>query len=451
MAWSWQGESSDADDAADSKVRARCGQFVWPCPRSYFEDAGVRKARKSLLPADLSKEEAGKVFLQVITKCNQLSNMTRLHVFDEPHRKYDKTTGHRARHKHFIFKFQRPFAHARMAQLLAQAGLHGHFSFNLVGYQAYLRYCLTPSSHKLEADLDKDPWNWPPAVTTQQLMSLCQTSLPQMEGRNGAAGRKRSLMTFSEITDAFVENSVRTSQDAWTLAKTRKVAGDETLWNTLGSQADVAVLVHKIVTAWNCESMESGTHVSSPDYTLVNFSSLPDIHERLTWWLQEGHKQVSLILQGAGGLGKTELAWALMHECARGAGFHFLNRFDRLRDVLIGPGQGLVFDEVCLADRTIDDAKSIVDLSKTRDVVARNKDGKLPKHTPRAFSTNWAWDQFWPREARLVEHHAAITRRVLWVHITQDVRRLPNAAVQEEGHFSGSEEEDVFGHGRDAL
>ena len=140
------------------------------------------------------------MFLQALAKCNQQSNISRLHVFDKPHK---KETGQRARHKHFIFKFVRPFAHVRLGHLLAQGNVHGHFSFNLVGYQAYLKYCLVASAHKLAADLDKDPWHWPSHVTTPQLMQLCQQSVPQMEARNGQPGKKRTLMTFSEITDAF--------------------------------------------------------------------------------------------------------------------------------------------------------------------------------------------------------------------------------------------------------
>ena len=427
-------------EPSDAKARARCGQFVWPCPRLYISDVAVRKARKCLIPADLTNEEVGRIFLQVVTKCNQHSNLSRLHVFDEPHKKFDKSTGMRARHKHVIFKFQPPFAHVRMGQLLAQDGLHGHFSFNLTGYQAYLRYCMTPSARKLQADLDQEPWHWPTSLTTQQLQALCQQSCPQMEARNGNPGRKRSLMTFSEMTDAFVENSVRTSKEAWQLAKSRKVAGDDTLFNTLGSQPDVSVLVNKILAAWNCEQMDTGTFVSRPDFLLCRFVPLPDIHSRLLWWLQEGHKHVALVLQGPGGLGKTELACALMHECVKSAGFHFVNRLDRIRDVRFGPSQGLVIDEAFLGDRSIDDAKNVVDLSKTRDIVARNKDGVLPKGTPRILSTNWPWDQFWPKEVREIQHHEAINRRVLWIEITADIRRQMERGRDEESedNFSDS-------------
>ncbi len=40
--------------------------------------------------------------------------------------------------------------------MLAENGVHGHLSFNLVGYPAYLNYCLQPSAKKLLSDIDRD-------------------------------------------------------------------------------------------------------------------------------------------------------------------------------------------------------------------------------------------------------------------------------------------------------
>ena len=107
-------------------------------------------------------------------------------------------------------------------------GMHGHFSFRLIGYIADLRYCLVPSAKKLAADLDTAPWSWPP-VPSANLLALCHQPCPQLEARADAAnagGRKRKLLTFSEITDVFVEGRIRTERDAWMLAKDRKVAVD---------------------------------------------------------------------------------------------------------------------------------------------------------------------------------------------------------------------------------
>ena len=93
-----------------------------------------------------------------------------------------------------------------------------------------------------------------------------------------------------------------------------------------------------------------------------------------------------------------------------------MNRLDRIRDVRFDPSQGLVIDEAFLGDRSIDDAKNVVDLSKTQDIVARNK-------TPRILSTNSLRDQFWPKEVRKIQHHEAINRRVLWIEFPADIRQ----------------------------
>ena len=159
-----------------------------------------------------------------------------------------------------------------------------------------------------------------------------------------------------------------------------------------------------------------------------------------------------MVLYGNSGLGKTEYACALMHAVAPAHVYHFINKVDRVRDVVFSPGDGLVIDETCFVEREIDDVKGLLDVEKGRDVVCRNRDGFIPRGTPRIFSTNWPWELFWPREALCSAHSTAIVRRVLWIHVTADLRlgatthddvadALDDAAAGCYG------EEDVFGLG----
>ena len=122
-----QGESSeeDADQPSSVKTRAMCGQFVWPCPREFPADPAVRKARNFLIPEDVSKETLGQTFKAVLAKHNQLVNLDRLHIFDEPHKKFNAATGLRARHYHIIFRFKAVFAHLQIAKSLREKGLPG--------------------------------------------------------------------------------------------------------------------------------------------------------------------------------------------------------------------------------------------------------------------------------------------------------------------------------------
>ena len=197
--------------------------------------------------------------------------------------------------------------------------------------------------------------------------------------------------------------------------------GNEILYNTLGSHKNVPELVNKVLQAWHCDSglADNDTVVVSASlkYTLTHFIPLPKIDEKLVAWIRGGYKEVVLILSGLGGLGKTGLAKALMAIVCKGSSFHFLNRVDRLRDTFFTPGQGVVLDEVLMADRSVDDLKALLDLEETRDVNCRNRDGRIPAGCPRILSTNWSWSRFWPAEAFLPEHEAGVARRFWWVNV----------------------------------
>ena len=419
------GESSGDDEEAEALPNARgyCGQFVWPCPREYPAQLRCRQLRKWLIPADLSKTDTGLLFKTIVSGCGQGPNLAKLHVFDEPHKRYNRATGVRERHKHIVFKMKTPFAHLRIQKALAAKGVYGHFSFNLVGYIKYLQYCMVPSAKKLPVDIDQEPWSWP-SVEPSVLLALCEKMSAQMDGRNGSTGggRKRKLMSFSEITDSFVEGKIHTEKAAWILAKSRKVCGDDTLFNTLGTVQCVSSLVIKVRKAWDCEAMTGGTLITQPDFHLNQFLRLDYVHEAMLSWVQGGRKVRSLILCGSGGLGKTEFACALMKRVAPAGAFHFINKIDRVRDVVFCPGEGLVVDEACFSNKDVDDLKNLLDLEKSRDVECRNRDGHIPKLTPRIFSTNWPWDIFWPRHAFSPMHATAINRRHLWIDVKTDLR-----------------------------
>jgi len=101
-----EGESSGGEEETEAMQADRgcCGQFVWPCPRQYPSDAATRKSQKWFIPADMDNKEFGLLFQTVAKKLGQLQNISKLHVFDEPHKRYNKTTGTRERHKHLVFK-----------------------------------------------------------------------------------------------------------------------------------------------------------------------------------------------------------------------------------------------------------------------------------------------------------------------------------------------------------
>ena len=147
---------------------------------------------KHFIPADFSKEKFGRLFKATLEKFGHAPNIVKIHVFDEKHKRYNRQTGMRERHKHTIFKMRMPFAHFRIQKDLAACGIYGHFSLNVIGYVAHLRYMMVPSAKKLLSDIDRAPWSYPP-VPPKDLLALCATPSPQMEARSGGivVGRKR--------------------------------------------------------------------------------------------------------------------------------------------------------------------------------------------------------------------------------------------------------------------
>ena len=120
-----------------------------------------------------------------------------------------------------------------------------------------------------------------------------------------------------------------------------------------------------------------------PAFKLSAFVAMGSLDPRVVWWLKSGWKSHALVVTGRGGLGKTEWACALMSALVGGDGFHFVNKVGRIRDLTFMPRQGLVVDDACLKETHVDDVKSLFDLKKSRDFGCRNRDGKIPKGTPR--------------------------------------------------------------------
>ena len=88
----------------------------------------TRKARTNanwLIPADLSKAEFGMLFQRVVASAGLTPILAKVHVFDEPHKRYSAQTGVRERHKHLVFKMMTPFAPLPSARQLAQSGAGG--------------------------------------------------------------------------------------------------------------------------------------------------------------------------------------------------------------------------------------------------------------------------------------------------------------------------------------
>ena len=430
------GESDDEsnDEGADSTKRAECGQFVWPCPRQYAASYEERWRKKQLKPEDLTKEELLTLFRKVLDQRGKAATIKRLHAFDEPHKRINPVTDTRERHKHLVFKLTSSIAHLTLKRDLEKHGVYGQFSFRLTGYAAYLSYMLKNSAKKLQADIDRDPSSWP-HTTVQELDKIVESMSKQMAARNQGKeltmpgrGRKRSLLTFSEFTDVLLEHGVQTEQEAWAVAKQRKLGGDDTMWNSLDSYRSVGDQIAKALGAWQGNLVGSKTFMNKPKYPISEFF----MSQKVGLWVMGGWKSYALIIEGPGGAGKTAFCCAVMFAVTGDKGWHFISKADIIKKIRFEPGQGIIFDELCLVNREVDDVKCFLDLENNRWVSCRNEEGFLPAGAPRIFAVNHRPRDFWPREAYLPEHQKPIKRRHRWEKIQGDLRRNPPPTQAED-------------------
>ena len=358
--------------------------------------------------------------------------LSELVVVDEPHRRYVPDGSARERHKHVALRCLKPFAHEALRKSLDGEGVRGRFHHHLVGWAS--------TASKLQQDLDPNPWCWP-ARSLEVLWAQAMVPANQSARNPTSSGesrteptnvkhKKRSRMDFSEITDCFAAHNVRTVKQAWQLVKHMKLGGDVLLWQTLGEQKSVTELLAKFNLGWHGES-SGGTLHNKSDFPLSSFV----VPEECMQWVRRDSSTHALILQGMPKLGKTEMARALMLEVRKS--FHFLNTCDDLREITMEADEDLVLDEVVFSSLSVNDCKAWTDLAKARRTAARNKNGVLLKGTPRIFTTNSMFEEFFPRGVLLPHQIDAIHRRVKWV-VCGDVRAVTEAATDSNSAVNGT-------------
>ena len=205
-------------------------------------------------------------------------------------------------------------------------------------------------------------------------------------------------------------------------------------------------LRRKALRGWHHESMPQGMLQKTVQYPLSAFH-IPTGVQR---WMESSSEDKVLILRGEGGLGKAELACAIM--CELTGPFFFLDKLDAAKKIHFREGEGLVIDDVNFSKLEVDDVKSWLDVKKPRFTHCRNDDALIPTHTHtrRIFTTNYRSADFFPTEARMEEQVKAIKRHVEWVDIKEDVRRpQPAAPAPLPAVDAAEEEEDRFGFGFD--
>lgn len=200
-------------------------------------------------------------------------------------------------------------------------------------------------------------------------------------------------------------------------AKEEKKLGNCLVWDHLGHIRDVGAELQKILQAWfRPETLGASTLITTPRYALSAFVLPPGVKQ----WMETQSLSHALILQGPPGTGKTEMAVSALLQLCPG-GVHFVSKQDQMKNIEVRPGQGILLDEACFRESTVDDAKAWVDVAFARDVRGRCSDGHIPPLTRRVFTTNHDLAQFWPVEYFTPNHKGAIDRRTVWVECSKKV------------------------------
>ena len=420
----------DGETAADPTLRGQCALVTASCPKQYPRDIDKRKAKNIMIPADLTKEEFLREFRRV-WDANSTVTLEKASCHDEPHQRFRPSQNRRERHKHIAIKCAKTFAHKRIAERFhAKCGIHVHFSFKHKGFAGYLRYLTTPGK-KASADLDLHPATYPPSLDIKkEAGEAFQSGL-------ASNTKSRTRLSFDDVSNIIIEGTgsgpIRTARALEDAAAKMKRDGNTELWNYLGaikSSSDVRALVTRV---WRMiGELSHPMWKPSATYPLSTFSvdCMPEVME----WASKLHKSHTLVLAGRGGLGKTQLAKALMSHIRPG-GFWFLDDPDDFREIgdELEERHGLVVDEVCLADLAVNQVKKMFDLEETRRISCRYINATIPAGCPRIYVTNSSEHEFYPKMTS--RDATGVKRRQIFVEVARDVRRRTVAGTTVAGTF----------------
>eukprot|EP00972_Heterocapsa_arctica_P116304 16452354-Heterocapsa_arctica.AAC.1 len=409
------------DEEETPAVPAHRGQAALvtaSCPRSYPQDPNVRQQSKALIPADFTTAQFLKEFMAVWYSTSNVK-LQKVTCHDEPHKRYQPSGECRERHKHIVLLAAGTFAHLRIATAFQKKfGLRLSFSFYQSRFGGYLRYCMVPGK-KPSNDLDLCPAKYPLALDLQVELAAAEHPV------QGGAGKKRKNLTFDEVSNIIIEGPIHTAIALSEAARALKAQGKPELWNYVGALktlSDERALVAKV---WRMNgTLQHAMWRAKSPYVLAQFNLADLPHVRA--WLDGGYKKRTLILAGSGGLGKTQLAMALMHHLCPG-GFWFLDDPDDFRtiDGDLQPGHGIVVDEVTLQQTKPNQVKKMFDLENARSIACRYFNASLPGGCPRIFITNDEENEFLPSMNK--RDGSGVKRRMLFQEVERDIRSQPGS------------------------
>ena len=244
-------------------------------------------------------------------------------------------------------------------------------------------------------------------------------------------------MDFAQFTDWVINHKITNEAEYWALAGEQKEKKDNpTLWN-YGGQVKVDKMIQKAqrghLAALTTDVFQFASKTTSP-FPLSDFI-VPD---EIRLWMENDTKTKSLIIQGTGGLGKTQLAKAILASLGK---YFFVDAMDTIKHLFFVDGEALLCDDVSLGDYQIDQVKSILDISCDRAIRCRHEDGIVPAGTTRIFLTNHEKHVFFPPGFQLQQHQNAIERRMTWVEVKEVLFKTKEMSVLEAAKRQSAQSE----------
>ena len=371
------------------------------------------------------------MFRDAVRKVGQLQNLREFIVVMEPHKKWKPDRSKPEMHFHIVFKMKANFAHLSIAKSLAKDhGCKGHMSYPAKGWAGMVRYVLQDSGVQLGCHVDQHPLFWPNAdMTKHKMLQKVGVEDPQDASTKKEdwkeKGKRKRQLDFAQFTDWVVANNITNEAEFWKLAgKEKEEHENPSLWN-YGGQICVAKMVVKAqkghLAAIRPEIFQFASRSDSP-FPLTDFSIPPAVAD----WMAKDTRTKSLIIQGTGGLGKTQLAKAILASLGK---YFFVDSLDTIKHLFFVDGEALLCDDVTLSDYTIDQVKSLLDISCDRAIRCRHEDGMVPAGTIRIFLTNHQKLFFFPTGFQMSEHFNAIERRMTWVEVNTVLFKNPPIPV----------------------
>lgn len=226
----------------------------------------------------------------------------------------------------------------------------------------------------------------------------------------GAARSPRCVIRYCTKEGNYLTNMVIEVGDPWrdalTLAREGNLdkATEVLAWK---KTRDWMMCREKILSALQAESTKVGP---SPMEVSLHLTLDLDYHPLPVW-----NRRKALIIYGAAGLGKTQLAKNLIPR------YLLLSDLDDLRDFDPKKHDGIIFDDLSIYDQHIDRQVHLVDVCEDRKFKSRYRNAFIPKGTPRIYTTHSVSG---PLHLMKV-YDEGISRRITCWHIQPDPDGLP--------------------------